>query len=1647
MNKKRSLFFIAALLCLFASSCDGKRPDNGILEFDLTVRSLQKNAEVGIFRGESPVASGKTDEKGEYTFLSIQESGDFNVKVCGGTIDLVSSAEPVAWNGCTERSVKIGENSETTVTVDFLSSFIEKYDSETSRKEWFEYLGISGDVFPELQSSLTDATKRYLWQQAFARIAESVSKANETAAETQFSTETLLDLLSADLDDDSVINGSTASVFGTMQINAAVMKGTVADALSSVSDRFSVSEVKEWSGKIRNSEAAFLGDGKEEKTSVEIEIEAYREGMKGAESEYLGGTVVVEAAAKPEKSVVLLNCSVNGVKIADKDEKNAFFKGSFSSESMENGATALIRCEASNGVDVKAEEKSILINNEMPEVVAYFYEYGTLNSCAGEENPARNTIDIKVEATHKVYAVEDLECSVNGLPAADSSSAAYQYKTVVNTEELPDGKNILECSAGVNGMKYKVSFPFFVKNTVLVNVKAYIANQLSDIGSVSVSCGGDFYDKTAKETFAADRGIPVKLGEICHFSVSGGRYRPVVSDNSEEERIFNGTLSAVYRPVSDEDIVVTPLTTVESYVFIARSGKGDVPPDELYKQSKEHLSKHLSYSFEWNEEPLNTKSFDNATKYYALLAGMEYLAYFWETKTGSEHGKYNIVRVLQLLDEDYRDLSFDGRNGGTQLSFGEKSGGSELDSNFFRYYYALSVKRFLASGFNDTGFTQLGNIVNTISSNTDQFLFPAGSDIVPIDWTGVEINSFVFTDLFEVKSSETTEIVGYLGNYGKGEDENTEYDLGAGIIPYFAKAFLLKFKVVPHEGNFIDINSVSVKSMDGNLLFSIKKRDPLDMPPGGFSGSETEFAFLLEYSDEGQPPMEKKIPFSVSAQDIAFNTTEKEIFGFLDDKKPFVAINVPEVPVRPDDVLVSWNVSDNRIKKIYSVLSKEEADAETDILAYTPAECGEAECVFDGAEFVNAVSNAIAEGRIDKVDGIYIFTVSAFDYSGNFSTVSARFEVDGTPPELPVIRVESNGKILFGSNVTNQNNFNVSLVNPDDDVYLWSVKIVCQDRLQTQNAQYTRPYVAADETISFENLLKPEGDFNLVECKAYLSACDEVGNCANGDFSESVGSVFIDTQPPFYWGFDEEQSVFKECVDSSSNGLVGKPCLSLANCSASEFFTVWGQYQPQILLTFTDNYSLPGNMQVIIQNTRTGWFKYCSYVPNSESLSENNQGTCNKFYCNLEGSENGLNNIRIRAYDEVGNYVEVSEPVEMDMSVTEPINLTVDRFVTDKGRLDVTWKEKSGVEYECRITKKGDTAFSSICRNAVMINPSDLPGSGYYTVTVVSRSAATTRTDSAEFKYFNTQDLSLTLEPVEGQFLRKNGTFKVKVVAGSGGIAEIKKIKLNLYGRYLNGVLQDNTKYQIVEKSFTTDVFGGAVSSLSSIYSGSLAELNMGTGQYRKMEALVTFADNTTVSRTFTQSSSKKAYLYCLLESDEKADNAKISYKNGALEINYTKPKCLASSDYTLNLTAYYPSLCGGSTLLDSAVSVDKITDGKFKVTGDFDFYKSALHYHREEDDGWNSDEEECGHYCVVRTHSFSADTSLRINYNCGKTFDVKSDSSVSSAESATYLDSLGETSEWCATNFTMSDCKKCNNKMSAKVNCSQSVSRTVELK
>lgn len=360
----KQLFFIAVIFAAFILllSCDSKRPEStGEFNYSLKISSIQILADVEVKEGDEVIQSGVTDESGNVVFSDVKALTDLTVKICGGTVKLISSTEPVAWTGCMESSFKPVDVDEISVTVDIFSTFTAKYNSATAVSEFQEYLDITTLPAPALQTSLTDATKRYLWYQGIAKVAENVSKANAVTPETMYSTENLLNLLYADLADDEVINGSTEAKFGSLTIEASILKNILADAIPSVDKAFSATDLKSWTDKIRNSQAKFLGGGGSGTDSEKPVITI----GNPADNSVVYGMVEVSANATDNKGITSLNCSVTGEEmpeLTDSVEDPASFKAEFDSTSIPDSKIT-IKCIASDGTNLSEKEISVTVSN------------------------------------------------------------------------------------------------------------------------------------------------------------------------------------------------------------------------------------------------------------------------------------------------------------------------------------------------------------------------------------------------------------------------------------------------------------------------------------------------------------------------------------------------------------------------------------------------------------------------------------------------------------------------------------------------------------------------------------------------------------------------------------------------------------------------------------------------------------------------------------------------------------------------------------------------------------------------------------------------------------------------------------------------------------------------------------------------------------------------------------------------------------------------------------------------------------------------------------------------------------------------------------------------------------------------------------
>ncbi|MGI6394351.1 MAG: hypothetical protein ACOX2F_06435 [bacterium] len=369
--KNYFVFLLTALFFLIFVSCESKRPDSlGEFSYLLKINSILSNGEVEIIEDETVIAAAVTDESGSATFNDVKTIKELTVRVCKGELNLVSSEEPVAWNGCMETKVIPTDSPEITAVVDILSTFIAKYESDTSSEEWKTYLDMTTLPYPALQSSLTDATKRYLWYQGIAKVAENVSKANGITPETMYSTENLVNLLYDDLTDDGIINGSTEAKFGALSIEAAILKSILADAIPEVSKNYTKSDLVTWTDIIRYSNAKFLGgtgSGIDSEKPV-IEIETPKEG------EVVFGDVKVKATATDNVKVTSLVCLLVGEEmpeLEDEAEEEDKFLAEFDSKLVPDGKIK-IRCIASDGTNLSEKEISVTASNSNQVLLSAF---------------------------------------------------------------------------------------------------------------------------------------------------------------------------------------------------------------------------------------------------------------------------------------------------------------------------------------------------------------------------------------------------------------------------------------------------------------------------------------------------------------------------------------------------------------------------------------------------------------------------------------------------------------------------------------------------------------------------------------------------------------------------------------------------------------------------------------------------------------------------------------------------------------------------------------------------------------------------------------------------------------------------------------------------------------------------------------------------------------------------------------------------------------------------------------------------------------------------------------------------------------------------------------------------------------------------
>ena len=497
--------FILFIFLVGLTACDDSgRPKTEEFSFKITGHSILKNAEVSILDGDGKeIKTGTTDENGEFIIEDVESATSLLVKVCKGSFLNASLESDVDFSGCLENSIAVSDG-DISLSVNFLTTFISKYDSTEDIEEWKSYLDITTLPVPEMQSSLTDSTKVYLFHQGLMKIAENVSIAGTKTPETTYSTETLLNLLLEDLADDDIINGSTAKKFGGLNVNADIMKGVLADVIPEISGSFTAEDLNTWLDTLRYSNAKFLGGsgGEIDKSKPVITI------TTPENNAIIYGMVEIEAVATDNEQVQSLTCAIventvndESLEIEDEDDTPETFSSSFNSALFDD-STITLRCTASDGNNVsEAEIKLAVSNNNKVSLSAFITnaltDWDKVTIYRILEN---GTTDTKV----KTLESDDLEEVEEGKPI-ETLLAPGEYRFVfkggsyipvfLGESDNPDENRITFDSSLETRGTVKVGEDTTIIATPLTTLREYLFAAFVDDGTYKVSeCDSKSFD-------------------------------------------------------------------------------------------------------------------------------------------------------------------------------------------------------------------------------------------------------------------------------------------------------------------------------------------------------------------------------------------------------------------------------------------------------------------------------------------------------------------------------------------------------------------------------------------------------------------------------------------------------------------------------------------------------------------------------------------------------------------------------------------------------------------------------------------------------------------------------------------------------------------------------------------------------------------------------------------------------------------------------------------------------------------------------------------------------------------------------------------------------------------------------------------------
>ncbi len=458
----KQLGILLAVLFVFLVSCESKRPQgNGSFTVTIEGRSLLRDATVTVTKEGSSetLAEGTADADGLFTLGAVSAVGNLRVKACGGQFFSAGAGEPVAFNGCLEARTTVTDQTKVTVFIDFVSTLAATYGTETAEEEVRAYLSLSADSAALEETTLTDATKRYLWQEAFAIVARDIAEANGIGVETSLSTEKLWSLVLDDLADDHIINGSAGAKFGpALIVDEQVLRALVPAALAEVSDAFAASDLADWAHHLAVTPAAFLeggtendGDAFPDETGDETLYPDYDtvgnppaiEIKEPKNNAVLFGTIAIHAQRTLDSCpLVSVSCTMSdsdgaAVALTDTHPHAEIFETTLDTVATELAdGQYTVTCTGSNGIDQATKSVKITLSNHNP-VTILTYVTGKVTGIESAE--------ISDAAGEKVATLTEENGAVQGdLPPGEYTVKVTggEYESAVFTEANGNPKTL-----------------------------------------------------------------------------------------------------------------------------------------------------------------------------------------------------------------------------------------------------------------------------------------------------------------------------------------------------------------------------------------------------------------------------------------------------------------------------------------------------------------------------------------------------------------------------------------------------------------------------------------------------------------------------------------------------------------------------------------------------------------------------------------------------------------------------------------------------------------------------------------------------------------------------------------------------------------------------------------------------------------------------------------------------------------------------------------------------------------------------------------------------------------------------------------------------------------------------------------------------